>query len=146
MKRIISVCCLCLLVFFLTGCDSKELEEQRLEIVEKNVNTQRVNEIFNKNLNVVEEFNIIFDSGFFYNSEESLEKLDDYLDYNRSLKETVIYLKEMLNSDNVSIEYYPFLVEETGDICEYIILNSSKDSVFLILNWKDSKIVFYSFE
>lgn len=146
MKRIISVCCFCLLVFFLTGCNSKELEEQRLEIVEKNVNTEQVNEIFNKNLNVVEEFNIIFDSGFFNNSEESLEKLDDYLDYNRSLKETVIYLKEMLNSDNVSIKYYPFLVEETGDICEYIILNSSKDSVFLILNWKDSKIVFYSFE
>lgn len=146
MKKVISICCFCMLLFSLTACNSKELEEQRLEIVEKNVNIQRVNETFKENLSVVEEFNIIFDSCFLTSSEENLEKLDDYLNYSRSLKETVIYLRETFNSDSVTLEYYPFLIEETGDICEYIILNNSIDSVYLILNWEDSKIVFYSFE
>ena len=152
MRKIYSFLIIFLCVFTLTSC-STDLESKRFEVIEENLKTENVVEKYNKTMDNIEDFNVLFETslrdsiktelnnyGFTVTSyiDSVKEKVSENLEivrqqYNIEVTEEDVYEK-------IEMEFIPFFISETGEIEEYIFINSEYIAITLVVYWNNGEI------
>ena len=158
MKRIISFLFLFSFIFCLTGCNS-DLENRQKDIEEENLKIENVLENYNNTIGNVDAFNYIFMDTLTFSFDERIDNygfnVSSYIDsIHKKISQNCETVRKFSNINidestvlgSLSFEFIPFLVQETGEIEEYIFINGDYTEIVLIVYWDNGKINDIMFE
>lgn len=155
MRKIYSFLIIFLCVFTLTSC-STDLESKRFEVIEENLKTENVVEKYNKTMDNIEDFNVLFETSVRVSINTDNTELNNYgftvTSYIDSIKEKVSENLEIVRQqynievteedvyEKIEMEFIPFFISETGEIEEYIFINSEHIAITLVVYWNNGEI------
>ena len=142
----------------MTGCNS-DLENRQKDIEEENLKIENVLENYNNTIGNVDAFNYIFMDTLTLSFDERIDNygfnVSSYIDsIHKKISQNCETVRKFSNINidestvlgSLSFEFIPFLVQETGEIEEYIFINGDYTEIVLIVYWDNGKIKDIMFE
>lgn len=152
MKKIIICFCSFCLLFLFTGCQSENLAEEKVNILESNMKVDSILNVYNQNLESVKVFDSLLDEILLMEYDDVYEVLEDsskgissYFSKGTDYFSLILSLKgETVLDSNFNIEEnikkYAFLKEESGNIEELIVLKLTDKTFYITFEWENSQI------
>lgn len=156
MKKILYILYFIVLIFCLSACSNSDLELEKLKVEREN---SKVNDIalnYKTNLLSVTTFNDLLIE---YLQEDTIKDnidFEQYSNYDRVFKDTIDTILENINKDfekidnpenyNLVVNIYPILIEDSGNIKDYIRITKGQSVSEIYMIWQGGKFINYYFE